>query len=89
MSSTSMIMTIKVMMVMLSPVSACTTDYGRGAPCRLPYKLGGEVHFSCTTRPLHSLDTTSGLAFEPVLPPHCPTVVDNLTLEASRLVRCV
>ena len=86
MSSTSMIMTIKVMMVMLSPVSACTTDYGRGAPCRLPYKLGGEVHFSCTTRPLHSLDTSSGLAFEPVLPPHCPTVVDNQTLEASKLV---
>ena len=56
----------------------CLTDYGRGPPCHFPYKLEGQIYFSCTTKALNSESFTK-------LPPHCPTKVDNITLEASKL----
>ena len=61
---------------------ACSTDYGRGPPCVLPFRLGGEIYFSCTTRPVPGSGRQG-----PVLPPHCPTRVNPDTLEASSEVR--
>ena len=56
----------------------CLTDFGRGPPCHFPFKLEGQIYFSCTTKPLDSVSFTK-------LPPHCPTKVENITLEASKL----
>ena len=47
-----------------------------------PFRLGGQLYISCTTRPVPG----SGEA-GPVLPPHCPTRVSPDTLEASTEVR--
>ena len=30
-------------------LGSCSTDFGTGLPCLLPYSLGGETRFSCTT----------------------------------------
>ena len=46
----------------------------------LPFRLEGETYMSCTTRSLSSPGQV-------ILPPRCPTKVDNRTLEASREVR--
>ena len=54
----------------------CLTDYGRGLPCHFPYKLEGQIYFSCTTKALNSDSFTK-------LPPHCPTNVDNIVESAG------
>ena len=46
-----------------------------------PFKLRGEIYFSCTTQPVPGSGRQG-----PVLPPHCPTVVDPENMEASREV---
>ena len=66
----------------ISSTEACSTDYGRGPPCVFPFRLGGEIYFSCTTRPVPGSGRQG-----PVLPPHCPTRVNPDTLEASSEVR--
>ena len=43
----------------------------------LPFRLEGETYLSCTTRSLSNPGQV-------ILPPRCPTKVDNRTLEASR-----
>ena len=71
-----------VLTFVLPSTEACSTDYGRGPPCVFPFRLGGEIYFSCTTRPVPGSGRQS-----PVLPPHCPTRVNPDTLEASSEVR--
>ena len=67
-----------VLTYVLPRVTACGTDYGRGPPCVFPFRLGGQLYISCTTRPVPGSGETG-----PVLPPHCPTRVNPDTLEAS------
>ena len=59
-------------------LSNCTTDYGRGKPCSFPFKIDGEIYFSCTSSPQDRSESkiTS-------LPVKCPTSVDRSSLEAS------
>ena len=73
-----------VLTLVLPCTEACSTDYGRGPPCVLPFRLGGELYLSCTTRPVPGSGRPS-----PVLPPHCPTRVDPDTLEASTEVSAI
>ena len=79
-----LLLTVVLILVLLPRTEACSTDYGRGPPCVFPFRLGGELYLSCTTRPVPGSGRPG-----PVLPPHCPTRVDPDTLEASTEVSVI
>ena len=36
----------------------CSTNYGKGPPCQIPYKIEGQIYFSCTNSRTQEVSTT-------------------------------